>query len=156
MSIRSAARGLVVDRDWVLPVKSVSKHGVESYLLPGGGQNQYESILDAVAREVLEESGYRVKPTRLVAVCEQIFLGDPELREKYPDYTHRVHHIFLCELLKRERETPTELDLGQAGVTWMSIEEADRLENLQPFALRGRLAELIQTQNCEFIGTEYF
>ena len=74
MAIRSAARGLVVDGDKVL-LQRMNDAGRVTYLLPGGGQKQYEPLTDAVAREVKEESGYEVTPGKHVALCEQIWLS---------------------------------------------------------------------------------
>jgi ADP-ribose pyrophosphatase YjhB (NUDIX family) len=124
------------------------------YVLPGGGQEQYEPLTDAVAREVREESGYEVAPGKLVAVCEQIFLSE-RIRENYPDYAHRVHHIFLCALKDSERGAATEPDLNQEGCVWMTLEEADGLDNLYPKSIRGKLAALAETERCEFLGCEF-
>lgn len=122
--------------------------------LPGGGQNQYEPLTEAAVREVREESGYEVSVGRLVAVCEEI-VGDPALREQSPDYTHRVHHIFLCAVKDMPCGAATEPDLDQMDCVWMPLAEADALESLHPKAIREKLAALAKAESCEFLGCEF-
>ena len=154
MAIRSAARGLVVDGGKVLLEKAVNRAGRVTYMLPGGGQEQYEPLTDAATREVREESGYEVIAGRLVAVCEQIFLSE-YIREEYPDYAHRVHHIFLCTLTDEKPGEATGLDLDQEGVVWMTLAEADALDNLYPRLIRGKVTALAAAETCEFLGCEF-
>lgn len=47
------------------------------WLLPGGGLERGETIAQCAAREVEEETGYRVEPGRLLLTCEAI---EPEGR----------------------------------------------------------------------------
>jgi ADP-ribose pyrophosphatase YjhB (NUDIX family) len=77
----------------ILLNKCLDKKYGDYYSLPGGGQRQYETLHEALARECLEETGYKVIPVRFAALCEAISI-DKELREKHPGYTHRVYHIF--------------------------------------------------------------
>lgn len=92
----------------------------EYYTLPGGGQNLYETLEEAVVRECLEETGYMVKPVRFAALYEEIF-DVPTIRESHPDYAHRVYHLFVCEWLGGEPGVPTANDLMQTGVEWVEI-----------------------------------
>lgn len=154
MAIRSAARGLVVDGGKVLLERFVKGNGRVTYVLPGGGQEQYEPLVEAMAREVREESGYEVTVERLVAVCEQIFLS-ARIREQYPDYAHRVHHIFLCTLKEEKPGAPTQPDFDQDGCIWMGIAEADALDNLYPEAIRGKILQLVNAGACEFLGCAF-
>jgi 8-oxo-dGTP diphosphatase len=93
MGIRCSAKAVILSDDCILANQSVSEEGEIYYEFPGGGQNIFEDMETAVAREVLEETGYQIRVERLLAVAEEIY-DDPAIREKYPDYTHRIFHIF--------------------------------------------------------------
>ena len=81
MGIRNAARAIIVNDGKILLNKNqnslgdmcfgISK-GAVYYDLPGGGQNQYETLEEAVIRECLEETGYITAVERLAAVYEEI------------------------------------------------------------------------------------
>ena len=59
-------------RDGRMLLVQHEKTGRRYWLLPGGGLERGETIARCAAREVEEETGYRVKPGRLVLVCEAI------------------------------------------------------------------------------------
>ncbi len=93
--IRNSAKALLLSTDGrVLLNRCVTSSGEEYFDLPGGGQHVYETMEEAVVREVLEETGLAVEPVRFAALCEEIFT-DPDMRRRYPEYCHRTLHIFL-------------------------------------------------------------
>lgn len=72
MSIRSTAKAIILNKNRVLLNKCVDDNNGEYYSLPGGGQNNYETLEEAIARECLEETGYNVKAIKFIALCEEI------------------------------------------------------------------------------------
>ena len=107
MAIRSVAKAVILRDGRILLNRCHAQDRGDYYDLPGGGQQVYESLTEAAIRECLEETGYTVVVDRLLAVAEEIFDGD-EIRERYPDYTHRVYHIFFCHLADAPQAEPTE------------------------------------------------
>lgn len=120
MSIRSTSKAVIINGGKVLLSRCRDPYNGDYYSLPGGGQNTYETMEDAVVRECLEETGYTVRPLRLGALCEEI-CDSPEFRENYPEYAHKMYHIFVCELEDVPQKAPTEQDSMQLESVWVDI-----------------------------------
>jgi ADP-ribose pyrophosphatase YjhB (NUDIX family) len=71
------------------------------WTLPGGWADVGDVPSEGAEREVLEESGYRVKAVRLVGVYDANRAG--ELR-----FSHAYKIVFLCELISGEAAVSTE------------------------------------------------
>jgi ADP-ribose pyrophosphatase YjhB (NUDIX family) len=86
------------------------KHGKEYWLLPGGGVNSGESLLDALRRELEEEVGIDDPlplegPVALVdSIAPRTFVAK-----------HVVHIIFAGDLGGRSLETVTSVDAAVRG-----------------------------------------
>lgn len=87
-------RGVAFRGDRILLVQE--REG-EAWSLPGGWVDVGESPSTAVAREVLEESGYAARPVRLLG------LYDRDRRRFPPHLWHIWKVFFLCELEDGER-----------------------------------------------------
>ena len=85
MAIRSAAKAIILHNNNVL-INKCMQIGTNSvyYDLPGGGQHQFESLEEAVVREVLEETGYKVEIIRFAGIAEEIHT-DEQIRKAYND-----------------------------------------------------------------------
>lgn len=149
MAIRCSAKAILVCQDQIL-LNRCEDRGRTYFDLPGGGQHAFETMEEAVRREVLEETGYAVRVGRFAAIAEEIFT-DPLIRENHPDYAHRMLHIFTAELESPERKQAAETDLGQTGCEWIGIDEADRLP-LRPVNLCGQLRRILNSDACTYLG----
>lgn len=154
MSIRNAVKALIVCQGRILLNRCIHADGGVYYALPGGGQHPYESLEEALRREVLEETGYTLGAIRFAALAEEIYTG-ANLRAHDPDYAHRITHIFLAEPGDTPPLMPTEKDLGMQESLWFSLEEAARLPGLYPLGLGERLLSLAQGDAPIFLGTHY-
>jgi ADP-ribose pyrophosphatase len=150
MAIRNAAKAIILHNDRILVNRCVTENNEVYFDLPGGGQNQFETMEDAVIREVLEETGYHVKIVRFIALAEEIY-DNSELREKYFDYSHRVLHIFLVELISEKVAEITEKDWQQEESLWMSFDEIDKVP-FRPVQLSGRITDLVNTSYPQYLG----
>lgn len=151
MSIRNAAKAVIMDRDKILLNRCRSESNERYYTLPGGGQNPYETMEEAVRRECLEETGYAVIVDKFAALYEEI-IEDEELRAAYPDYTHKIFHIFLCHPENGNPREPSEKDSGQLGCEWVPVEKVKDLR-FYP-AVVGENIEAIQSGSCPaFLGS---
>ena len=153
MGARISVKALVLEKGrLLLNVCEDETNGVY-YTLPGGGQNLYEPLEEALVREVLEETGYSVYPERLAGVYEEIFT-DPLLQQNYPDYSHRIYPVFFCKLRHLPQITPTEKDYAQKSCTWIPLNQLPALKVL-PEVLSKNISSLILGKSACFLGTEF-
>ncbi|MCR5178110.1 MAG: NUDIX domain-containing protein [Lachnospiraceae bacterium] len=87
------------------------------WLLPGGGMEEGETPEDCVIREVLEETGLIVRPTKH-------FLT---LHEYYEEYRY-TGYFFVCEVMKKGQMNLTDEE-KQRGVQpeWIPLQDAIEL-----------------------------
>ena len=121
--------GIVYDNEGRLLLVQQRDDG--SWSTPGGSIEPDETPADAVVREVFEETGLLVVPTRLIAVH-----GGPEVVVRYPngDETQYVSVIFECVI------EPSSPSLGGDGdeviaARFWPLDDARRLP-LSPWLVR--------------------
>lgn len=153
MSVRSTVKGICVHKGRVLLNRCRDDCNGDYYSLPGGGQEQYETLAQALEREMLEETGYQVVPGRFAGLFEEICESE-QYRAKYPQYAHKMYHFFLCSLESEEALEPTERDSAQLSCEWIPIGELGG-ENILPKAVGEKLAGIIAGENALFFGTDH-
>ena len=152
MPIRCSAKAVLVQNGRIL-LNRCRDHGTVYYDVPGGGQHPFESMEEAVRREVMEETRYSVVIDRFAAVAEEI-CTDPMIREKYPEYAHRILHIFLAHPADAAQREAIETDYQQEGSVWVTPEEADALP-MRPSGMTGQFRRILEADSCIFLGTAY-
>lgn len=153
MSIRSTSKAIILDKSRVLLTKCYDVNNGNYYALPGGGQDQYETMHDAVVRECLEETGYSVAPVRFAALCEEI-CDDMDFRQTQPVYAHKMYHIFVCTLLSDEVLSPTETDDKQIGIEWVGIDQLEHIR-LLPVLVGENIMKIIASESPLFLGSAH-
>ncbi len=153
MSIRCAAKAIILHEGKVLLNKCSDRINGEYYALPGGGQNPYETLYEALVRECLEETGYTVSPIRFAALYEEI-CDDGFIREKYPDYAHKMYHIVLCALASEDRGEPTEPDASQTACEWVLLQNLENIR-LLPGAVGSHIRTLAEGAGPLFLGSDH-
>jgi 8-oxo-dGTP diphosphatase len=145
--VRIRCTGLIVENNSVLLVE-YDDNGIH-YNLPGGGLEQGETILEGVAREVLEETTAQVDVGPLALIYEfppHKQSGDYNVNEK-----HGLHLIFECTLKNNSiPRLPQNPDPHQSGVKWVPLEELDSILLIPN--INKQIKEYIQNQrNIELI-----
>lgn len=97
-------RGVVFRDGQILLVKEASDGG---WTLPGGWADVGDSPAESVEREILEESGYRAKAVKVLAVYDRA-------RHDHPPNIYYIYKIFFrCEITGGSPQTSHEtLDVG--------------------------------------------
>jgi 8-oxo-dGTP pyrophosphatase MutT (NUDIX family)/predicted HAD superfamily Cof-like phosphohydrolase len=158
---RLAVYALMQRSDAVLLTRiSARGHHVGSWTLPGGGLEHGEEPRSALARELVEETGLRVKIGSLLDVHSHHFTGRAPSGQ-VEDF-HGVHLIFEATLLDA-RQTPSviEKDGTTDAVCWVRIKRIEsgdvpvldvvRHALAMPAAARG-LTEMVREFHRAFDG----
>ena len=160
--IRNAAKAIIIHNGKILLNKC--ENGVGSdffglaegeiyYDLPGGGQEQFETIEEAVRRECLEETGYTLDDVRLAAIYEEIS-ANADYRVQYADYAHKINFIFVCTLSDVPQKTATEVDWMALGCSWIDVHLLDEA-TLLPRAIQANIQRILQSDTIIFLGSDY-
>ena len=150
MAIRNASKALLYENGKILLNCHKTENGRVYYDLPGGGQHQYETMEEAVIREVLEETGYAVEIVRFQGIAEEI-CEDPIIQKQNSEYTHRIIHIFLVHRTVANKAEIHESDFEQTGSIWVTPEEADGVD-LVPRQLCGQMRKIIESERPIYLG----
>lgn len=153
MSVRSTVKAIILREDKVLLNRCRDANNGNYYSLPGGGQEQYETMAQAVHRECLEETGYSIEPVRFCALMEEICL-DSFIREQYAQYAHKMLHLFICKLQSEERVEPTETDESQIAIEWVPVADVPKIK-LLPKEVCAAFPRLIAEETPLFLGSVY-
>jgi ADP-ribose pyrophosphatase YjhB (NUDIX family) len=151
MSIRNAAKAIILHNNRILLNKCHAPDIGDYFTLPGGGQNQYETMEEAIVRECLEETGHTVIPIAFVALYEEIYTHESD-RQKNPDYAHKILHIYRCSLAKEVPVIPSEQDSGQVDCAWLDLNDVFAI-NLLPICVRENIYHLIHASSPLYLGT---
>ena len=122
MTPRVDVRGVVFKDARVLLVKEKADGG---WTLPGGWADPNETPSQSVEREVFEESGFRVKAVKVLAVFDRAKQGHT------PPFPYHVYKLFfLCELKGGKETTSIETD----AVDWFTEDNIPALSSARTTA----------------------
>jgi 8-oxo-dGTP diphosphatase len=123
LNMRVRASGLVLEDDSILLVEYYTEIPGLHYVLPGGAVQAGETIREAVAREVREESCVEVEVGDLVLAYEYAPHKDPIPSGIPPALTL----VFACKPVRGAARLPDCPDADQTGVRWVGLDELDGL-----------------------------
>ena len=124
MKITNSIKAIIIDKTRLLTTEMRDKDGNIYYTLPGGKQEPDELMLDALKREVKEETGYTVEPKSLLFI-----------REGFNGESHRIEFMFVCDIVGEKEEDKQLFDDNQIGTKWISIDNILH-EELHPIEMR--------------------
>ena len=109
---------VVVHQGRVLLIERANEPLKGEWSLPGGALELGETLEEGVVREVLEETGLRVEPVRVVEVFDRISRDDAG-QVRY----HFVLVDFLCHLSKGESADAVQCASDAVRARWVSVVE---------------------------------
>lgn len=110
--LRHACRGILLKDDKVLLSYESNN---DKYIIPGGGVEENETYAECCERELLEETGMKVKAVKGFLDIEELF-----------DVWRHVNHYYICKLIEDtgiQRLTEGEKQAGYTYI-WMSLDKA--------------------------------
>ena len=133
-------RAAVFKNDTILLVKEPSDG---RWSLPGGWADVNESAAEAVVREVFEESGYRTRVVKLVALYDRN-------KHPHPPYLYHAYKVFFqCDLLDAN---PVDV-IDSAGVGFFRADAGPELSLTR--VLPGQIARLFEHYRNPSLLTEF-
>ena len=113
---RESVRGILMDPDGTLHMVTSTQY--RDCCFPGGGIEEGENHIDALIREVMEETGYAVDP----ATVQPFGRVDQFLHNGFfgVDEMHLVNYFYLCRGTRVADPTPTENEKNE-GVAPVSV-----------------------------------
>lgn len=108
---RISSRGIVVENGKILLSHEMNT-GV--YMSPGGGLEDGETLEECCIRELREETGFDVKPTKHFVIINE-----------YCFETLYISNYFLCEKTGKSKQSLTDIEV-EHGITpeWVELEKA--------------------------------
>lgn len=109
---------VIFDRERVLLVRRGQEPLRGQWSLPGGAVELGETLQDAIAREVREETGLAIRPRGIVKTFERI--------DRQPDGRIRFHYVlidYLCELENLSGQTQPQAATDVTEVQWVPLRD---------------------------------
>lgn len=116
LSFRPSVYAVLVDEGKILMV-TVRSNG--KYFFPGGGINVGEKMEDALKREVMEETGIKIKIEKFVHFKEDFFYWDPGDKAY-----HMFNFFYICKPLTTKLVRDEEVNDDEAmEPRWVDIDK---------------------------------
>lgn len=133
MKVRTAAKAIIIQNGQLLCTKNQDQEGF-FYMLPGGGQEPGENMIETLKRECREEISSEV------AVGEVLFIRDYIQKNhefaKPDSQFHQLELMFECRLHQNAQpENGTNPDPRQVGVEWLALSRLNK-ERFYPRELK--------------------
>ena len=139
----------VRNRDRLLFVRTNDGGGY--YYMIGGGVHICETSKDCVEREIFEETGVKLKASRLAVITENFFKGHGGVEEGFN--CHTIEFYYLMDMSDEEAEkVGEETDQGEKLV-WIPIDEVEK-SNIKPGFIPERIHEILNTDSVIHIIEE--
>jgi 8-oxo-dGTP pyrophosphatase MutT (NUDIX family) len=144
---RNSVKAIIIRDGSILLTVNRDQWG-EFLLLPGGGQEFGESMIEALRRECREELGCEVIPGDIIGARD--YIGSRHEFAEYDSHMHQVEIMFACHLAPDAEPNMGPLpddqgDWAQTGIEWVPLADLPN-RRIYPSALREWLPSLPDPQ----------
>lgn len=147
--IRNSVKAIIIRDGKLLCTKNKDQFGI-FYLLPGGGQEPFENIVEALKRECKEEISTDVFVKDILFVRD--YIGRNHEFADWDSDIHQIEYMFECELPKdAEVKNGNIPDNMQIDVEWLSVNKLDNYR-IYPNMLKELLGNDKMTKNKIYLG----
>ncbi|MDE1761602.1 MAG: NUDIX hydrolase [Candidatus Micrarchaeota archaeon] len=115
--VRAGAAAVIEDGSGRVLIGRRGKYPKGIWVFPGGGIEYGERSEEALVREIREETGLVIKPTRLITVFEMIV---PRIN------VHRIIFFYMARKVGGEVKATSDID----QIKWLTPKEIAELEDL--------------------------
>lgn len=113
-SIISAVDAVIYNNGKILLAKRIQEPCKGQWWIPGGRQQKFESVEEAIRRKIKEEVGLNIKVEKMIDVQDVIF--DKTAFPKVKTGVHYLARIYLARLIDKNQEV--QLDSSQENYIW--------------------------------------
>lgn len=122
--IRNSAKAVIIQDGKLLCTKNEDQFGI-FYLLPGGGQEKFETLSEALRRECREEIGAEIEIGDIVLIRE--YIGKNHEFAEWDAAMHQIEFMFRCRLQPGAMLHPGAVpDSMQIGVEWLELAQLNQ------------------------------
>ncbi len=135
---RPAVKAIIIENDCLLALEMRDDNGIY-YKLPGGGQDAFETMPEALQRECAEETNLQVAVDKLLWIADHIFQRPHPVKSAN---SHQTEAFFRCYITgTAPSEHATIPDTDQIGIAWLPLDQLPQLR-LYPLLLREKIGQL--------------
>lgn len=140
---RPAVKAVIVENGCLLVLELRDAQGIY-YKLPGGGQERFETMEQALVRECAEEVNLQVQPGKLLWLADHII---DRSHNSGIEQWHQTEAFFRCYITGTASPQPGHMpDTDQVGTAWLPLDEIEHLR-LYPLTMRHLLGALNQDEH---------
>lgn len=137
MDLRVAAYAVVTDEDDRVLLARWTEGRRMAWTMPGGGLEDGEDPENAVRRELLEETGFRIETTELLGIHSRVIPGSRRIHKaEVPLHTLRI--VYRARIIGGSLRFEKNGSTDMAG--WFSTSEIERLQRVRLVDIALRMA----------------
>ena len=149
MLIRNSVKAIIINNNNTLLTKNKDNAGF-FYLLPGGGQEKFEDIYEALRRECYEEISCDVVIKDIRFVRE--YIGKRHEFSEWDSDVHQIEYMFECSLVDNSIPCNGAIPDGmQISVEWIPLRQLNHVR-IYPSVLKKVIHEDGTFENKIYLG----